>query len=304
MWLVIFSFFFFFFLLTFDTMTESVVIEETLICQSNYQYSRHFIISNPATNFEVTIGTAEAGILSCELDDHKLVATDIASHELVDQHLPQLWDSHVHGYDTVILCSRDPSRKEITYHLNDHNLLTVEGRGFNSVVQPFVIASCFFNLVTLSLVVVVVVCVPNCCCFPFFLGSERVRPAQNSVAAKPFSLAGHCLHIEPSHDSLTILSNPAPQCTQFLSRTPVLISDEHQSLTSLDTVYSVNASAVPESYIRATLTFGQLRSVVVTLHTEQCSSCHLRVRVQDGAIAFLPHNMSKFKISYQFQRFH
>lgn len=138
-------------LLLLSTMTESVVIEETLICQPNQQYSRRFILSNPSTNFEVTIGTVEAGLLSCEFDDHQIVASHEVSHRnhhLQPQQQLQPWDSHVQGYDTIILCSRDPSRKEITFHLNDHNLLTVEGKGFNSVVQPFVITSCFFNLVT------------------------------------------------------------------------------------------------------------------------------------------------------------
>lgn len=118
---------------------------------------------------------------------------------------------------------------------------------------------------------------------------------QNSVNDKP-SLDGHYLHIRGSHESVTVFTDSNSVFSQFISNVPIVVAD---FLEGSDFVYTANSSVQPEAAIIATLNFGG-KTVTFFLGLDQWASSHLRVQIQNGSIAFIPHNMSKFKVTYKF----
>ncbi|KAI2804766.1 hypothetical protein RDWZM_008068 [Blomia tropicalis] len=174
------------------------------------------------------------------------------------------WDSHVFGFDALQLRSLSPPFAELSYQLSKNNELYVEGKGFineNWAVNPI-----FLNL--------------------------------NLVDDKP-SLEGHCLCIRASNESINIFTEPnmgANGFAQFISDVPLSISDY---LEGMNILYSTNQSCTADSYIIASLRYED-RRVDILLEISQWYASHLLLKIKNGSIAFIPHNMSKFKLTYRF----
>lgn len=243
---------------------EIVSIEEVLIKpQPNYyQYlTRKFIFTNRSTNLKLRVTSVGATIDSCEINDHQIIVSNNNNEESTDE---RPWDeSHVFGFDTLSLSFENSPGKNIVYQLTKNNEFIIEGKGFNSIVQNFLMNPCFFNL--------------------------------NSVEGKP-SLDGHYLRVRSSHDSIEVVTEPGTEFSQFISNTPSMITDFFEGS---EMIYSTNAPQIPNSHIMASLSFDG-KSVDVFLELEQWVASHLRIQIKNGSIAFIPHNMSRFRITFKF----
>ena len=83
---------------------------------------------------------------------------------------------------------------------------------------------------------------------------------------------------------------------QFISDVPLSISDY---LEGMNILYSTNQSCTADSYIIASLRYED-RRVDILLEISQWYASHLLLKIKNGSIAFIPHNMSKFKLTYRF----
>lgn len=109
------------------------------------------------------------------------------------------------------------------------------------------------------------------------------------------SLAGHFLCIRTSNDRINIITEPNGLFSQFLNR-PLLVPEY---LEESDFIYTTNGTYIPNSFIIATLRY-ETRAIEVLLEIDQLTATHLRIQIKNGSIAFLPHNMQRFKITYKF----
>lgn len=110
------------------------------------------------------------------------------------------------------------------------------------------------------------------------------------------SLEGHYLRIWASRESINVFTD-SNVFSQFISNQPLLLIPD--ILEGSDIIYSANPTGIPDSAIVASLTFGG-KTLDVLLEIEQYTAAHLRVQIQNGSIAFIPHNMSRFKVTYKF----
>lgn len=124
---------------------ELVSIEEVLIKPHLFYqlvFTRKFIFTNRNSNMKLCVHTLGARIESCLLNNHEIVVKSEPSCTEVN------WNSHVYGFDTLSLTSHGSPPKCFIYKVTDNNEFVVEGKGFNSSLQPsFPYSPFFFNLV-------------------------------------------------------------------------------------------------------------------------------------------------------------
>ena len=141
---------------------------------------------------------------------------------------------------------------------------------------------------------------------------------QNSVENDQ-RLDEHYLHIRTSHDSINVFSEQTnnnnnddssdnhigcgnddgnnPLYERFLHPSrPTIIT---QCLDGSDFVYSTNPSTIPGSLLIATLQYKN-RIIEILLEIDSKCKSSLRILIKNGSIAFIPHEMSKFKVTYRF----
>ena len=111
------------------------------------------------------------------------------------------------------------------------------------------------------------------------------------------SLEGHYLRIYASRENIKVFTD-SEIFSQFISNAPILMTNADY-FDGSDIIYSANPSAQPNSAIVASLSFAE-KTIDVFLEIEQYTAAHLRVQIQNGSIAFIPHNMSRFKVTYKF----
>lgn len=264
---------------------EIVSIEEVLIkalprLSSRRPLTRKFIFTNRNTNLKIQICGTSGNVDSCEFNDHQIVV----ENEDLNSIPRTTWIPHVFGHERILSFEETP-QKQLTYQLTKENHLIIEGKGFNSNSPNLPILSpCFFNLVGL---------------YHYFIESlntnDFIFSRQNSVNDKP-SLDGHYLNIRGSHESITVFTNSDSVYSQFICNAPMVVGD---FLEGTEFVYSANSSVQPEAAIVATLNFGG-KTVTFFLRIDQWAPSHLRVQIQNGSIAFLPHNMNRFEVTYKF----
>ncbi|KAH9501319.1 hypothetical protein DERF_012173 [Dermatophagoides farinae] len=203
------------------------------------------------------------------------------------------WDSHVFGSDTVLLNHRLDSmlfgpKQTLTYCLTKNNEFIIEGSDIRRLQN---LRSLLIN--------------------PFFFNLNSVENDQR--------LDEHYLHIRTSHDSINVFSEQTnnnnnddssdnhigcgnddgnnPLYERFLHPSrPTIIT---QCLDGSDFVYSTNPSTIPGSLLIATLQYKN-RIIEILLEIDSKCKSSLRILIKNGSIAFIPHEMSKFKVTYRF----
>lgn len=135
---------------------ELISIEEILVKpQNNHERPiRQFILFNRNTDLKICIYTLGARVMSCMLSEHEIVTnnenetmstTSTAMHNV-------FWDSHVFGFDTILLNCRqnlpnEPDRT-LTYCLTKDNEFIIEGNCYNLInIRTLLFNPFFFNLV-------------------------------------------------------------------------------------------------------------------------------------------------------------
>lgn len=242
---------------------EEVLNKTLLRSSSRRPFTRKFIFTNRNANLKVQICGTNGSIDSCEINDHQIVVENEAFNSIHRC----TWVPHVFGHERI-LSLEEASQRQLTYQLTRENLLIIEGKGFNPLLPALsALNPCFLNL--------------------------------NSVSDKP-SLEGHYLNVCGSHQSITvskaILSDHSNSVvSQFISNVPELVAD---SLEGSDFVCSARSSTQSDAAIIATLKYGG-HTLTFSLGLDQWDA-HLRVQVQNGSVAFLPHNMNRFKVTYKF----
>lgn len=107
----------------------------------------------------------------------------------------------------------------------------------------------------------------------------------------------HYLNIRTSHESINVFTEQHALYGQFINTVPSVISN---ILNGCDFIYSTNPSSIPDSFLIATLSYKN-RNIEIALKIDHQAKSNLRILIKNGSIAFLPHDMSKFKVKYRFQ---
>ncbi|KAF7488856.1 hypothetical protein SSS_01300 [Sarcoptes scabiei] len=272
-----------------------ISIEEILIKpQTRTQIAiRQFILFNKRNGLKIVILNLGPKIVDCFVDHiHPIIYGHDHNHsEINDQNLidyranripgpnnsnnpnndsinnsnNRCWDSHVFGFDAITLSHyilMEPIRT-LTYSLNTENEFIIEGNNLLNF-HNFLFNPFFFNL--------------------------------NPVANPP-CLDEHYLNIRSSHESINVFTEHQALFGQFINRIPSNITNVLSD--GSDFVCSTNPSSLPDSFLIATLTY-KTRLIEISLEIDRQVQSNLRIVIKNGSIAFVPHDMNKFKVIYKF----
>lgn len=142
---------------------ELISIEEILVKpQNNHERPiRQFILFNRNTDLKICIYTLGARVMSCMLSEHEIVTNNNENETEITMSTTSAaiqnicWESHVFGFDTILLNSRQdlPTEPErtLTYCLTKDNEFIIEGNCYNLInIRALLFNPFFFNLVNLN----------------------------------------------------------------------------------------------------------------------------------------------------------
>ena len=133
---------------------EIVSIEEVLIkcpqpVHNQRQLTRKFVFTNRNTNLKLSVTSLSATIDSCEIngDQQIIVTSNNEANNNINRE--SNWNPHVFTLEPCLILEETP-QKHISYQLKNDDELIVEGKGFSTILQNYIINPCFFNLVSWS----------------------------------------------------------------------------------------------------------------------------------------------------------